>query len=136
MTDSSRCTCPEPEHTGPGVPILMPGRSHKRGCPVVADIFDMMDRQASDAAERHVRRGGIVPTPGEREARRSRDEIADLRRRIEQLEMTGNHNVRVTSTEDPVRYRASCTGCGWWSDVSNDEDAVIDAHQKHREAQP
>ena len=81
------CTCPDPPaHKGPGVPITLPGRSHRRGCPVVQDIFDMMDRQASDAADRHFARGGIIPTPGEIEARRIRDEVLDLRRRVEQLE--------------------------------------------------
>ena len=82
------CTCPDPPaHKGPGVPIILPGRSHRRGCPVVQDIFDTMDRQASDAAaDRHFARGGIIPTPGEIEARRIRDEVLDLRRRVEKLE--------------------------------------------------
>ncbi len=46
----------------------------------------MMDRQASDAADRHFARGGIIPTHGEIEARRIRDEVLDLRRRVEKLE--------------------------------------------------
>ena len=87
MNDESRCTCPDPEpHDGPGVPIFTPGRSHRRGCPVVAGIFEMMDAQASEAADRHVARGGVLFSPGEAEVRRLSDEVAELRRRIERME--------------------------------------------------
>ena len=85
------CTCPEPEPSdGPGIPVRLPGKSHRRGCPVVQPVFEMMDKVAREHAEAHVCKGGILPMPGEIEARRARDEVAELRRRVEQLEAKQN----------------------------------------------
>jgi hypothetical protein len=86
-TEAITCTCPEPEPwDGPGTAVVLPGKSHRRGCPVVAPIFDIMDASARRLADEHACRGGILPMPGEREAQRARDEVAELRRRVERLE--------------------------------------------------
>ncbi len=48
------------------------------------------------------------------------------------------HRIRlheVDSERVPPLWWASCTGCDWSSPISNDEDAVIDAHEAHRKAQ-
>lgn len=81
------CTCPpEPEHEGPGDPVRLPGRSHRRGCLVVQPIFDMQDRVAREHAEAHVSGGGILPEPGEREARRAQASVESLARRLAEME--------------------------------------------------
>ena len=81
------CTCPDPEPwDGPGTAVVLPGKSHRRGCPVVAPIFDIMYASARRLPDEHARRGGILPMPGEREAQRARDEVSELRRRVERLE--------------------------------------------------
>lgn len=90
MTDRQRtattCTCPpEPVHEGPGEPVRLPGRSHRRGCPVVQHIFDMQDEMARKMANEHVGRGGILPTEGQREARHVRSEVEQLRREVHDL---------------------------------------------------
>ena len=85
--DDDRCTCPpDPPHAGPGVPILMPGKSHRRGCPVVQWIFDSGDEIARKMAADHVQRGGVIPSPGEQDARENRRRIEALERRVRELE--------------------------------------------------
>ena len=84
MSGEDGCTCPEPPpYVGPGTPVVLPGKAHQRGCPVVQPIFDMQDRAARRAADEHVRAGGIISDP---EAQRLRDEVRDLRRRLDAIE--------------------------------------------------
>jgi hypothetical protein len=59
---------------------------HKRGCPVVQPIFDSMDAFARKHAEGHVRTGGFIATPSQRDIDRLTEEVQELRRRIEDLE--------------------------------------------------
>lgn len=81
----AKCTCPDPvPHEGPGIPVLRPGKSHRRGCPVVNDIFEMQDRAAREVAEKFSGHG-ILQTPGEK----ALDEVRDLRARVERLENRG-----------------------------------------------
>lgn len=75
------CTCPDPAPSeGPGTPVVLPGKAHRRGCPVVQHIFDMQDRAARRAAGEHVRRGGLLTDP---EVSRLRDEVRELRHRLD-----------------------------------------------------
>lgn len=84
MSGEDACTCPEPvPSAGPGTPVVLPGKAHQRGCPVVQHIFDMQDRLSKRAADEHVRRGGFITDP---EVARLRDEVRDLRRRLDTAE--------------------------------------------------
>ncbi len=75
------CTCPDPAPSeGPGTPVVLPGKAHRRGCPVVQHIFDMQDQAARRAAGEHVRRGGLLTDP---EVSRLRDEVRELRHRLD-----------------------------------------------------
>jgi hypothetical protein len=48
------------------------------------------------------------------------------------------HRVRLHEVDGEFAlpmWWASCTGCGWASPISNDEDDLVDAHEAHRKAQ-
>ena len=48
------------------------------------------------------------------------------------------HRIRLHEVEGervPTSWWASCTGCRWIYGPSNDEDALIDAHEAHRKEQ-
>ena len=80
------CTCPpQPDHEGPGTPILRPGVVHQRGCPEVQWLFNTQDRLAREHAEWHVRSGGILQSPGGQDARRALSDVAELTRRVDLL---------------------------------------------------
>jgi hypothetical protein len=103
---SENCTCPpDPPYEGIGIPVKMPGKSHRRGCPIVAPIFESMDEIAREHADAHVRTGGILRSPGEVEADRNRRRIEELERRIAALE-SGAPDEEAPAPEPVARWEA------------------------------